>query len=300
MTRILFTRADLDRPERDVARRIGPAGSPWDIAVINGTARRFWSRSSGAFSLKWMAEGRARYGLECRAHTVSKSVAILVDQDQPYEMEFEGRPSSQSFCLFFARPLVAEAWASVEGGFAADIDPTTPRAFPNVPFAPSPQLGKRLEALCAGGPDADADEMEATLLLALGDAVGAALRHRRLIQRLPAAKASTRAHVLGLLERARARIVAADGVGVGLDALAIEAGLSKFHFLRLFKAVYASTPLAFAEQRRMSLAAKRLAGGVSPVIEIAADLGYESPSAFARAFHRHAGVAPAAFRAAAN
>jgi AraC family transcriptional regulator len=102
------------------------------------------------------------------------------------------------------------------------------------------------------------------------------------------------------LERAREAIVEVDGVGLNLNGLAAEVGLSKFHFLRLFKSAYGKSPLAFAEQRRMAAAARRLRAGPAPVIQLAADLGYESPSAFARAFRRHNGAAPAAFRSATN
>jgi AraC-like DNA-binding protein len=106
--------------------------------------------------------------------------------------------------------------------------------------------------------------------------------------------------VLGLLERSRARIAELHGVGITLEALAAGAGLSKFHFLRLFKAAYGVTPLALAERARMAAAAQRLATRSAPIGELAADLGYDSPSAFARAFRRYSGQTPAAFRAAAK
>jgi AraC-like DNA-binding protein len=102
---------------------------------------------------------------------------------------------------------------------------------------------------------------------------------------------------VSLLERARSLILAADGVGVDLKSLAAEVGLSRFHLLRLYKAAYGVTPLGFAEQTRMDAAERRLAASRRPVGEVAAQLGYESPSAFARAFRRHRGQSPAAFQA---
>jgi AraC-like DNA-binding protein len=215
-------------------------------------------------------------------------------------MEFEARSDSQSFCLFYAPAVVAGAWASLEAGWDPDAEPVAPRAFPNVVFTPPARMSALLSALHAGGPEAGAEALETRLLLVLAQATGAAMRHRRLAARVPAAKPATKAHVIGLLERAREAIVAADGVGVGLDALAAQAGLSKFHFLRLFKAAYGQSPLALAEQRRMDAAARRLRAGAVPVIQLAADVGYESPSAFARAFRRRHGLAPTAYRAASN
>ena len=296
--RIQFSLADVDDPRRDVARRIGLAGGPWDMAVINGRARRFWTRSAGGFSLKWMAEGRACYRLERRPHTVSRTAAVLVDHDQPYEMEFEGRGASQSFCLFYSKALVADAWASVEAGFDPGPAPAGLRGFPNVVFQPSERLAGILAGLAEDGPNADAGQMETRLLLALADAVETAHGHRGVARRLPAVKAVTRAHLLGLIERARIMIAEADGIGITLDDLAAQAGLSKFHFLRLFKRAHGQSPLAYAEDRRLLAAQARLRSTRQPIGEIAAGLGYESPSAFAKAFRRHTGAAPTAFRAA--
>jgi AraC-like DNA-binding protein len=238
--------------------------------------------------------------MDRRGHSVSPAAAVLVDQDQPYEMEFEARSPSQSFCLFFSKALVADAWASLAAGCEPEPDDAAPGGFPNVVFAPSGTLTRRLARLHADGPDACAEGMESRLLEALAEAVATARRHRRVAARVPAVKPATRAHVLGLLERGRERIIAAEGVGVSLEVLATEVGLSKFHFLRLFKAAYGQSPLAFAEQRRMAAAARRLASSPAPILQVAGDLGYDSPSAFARAFRRHQGAAPAAFRTEMN
>ena len=297
-TRIDFSVASAEAPGRDLVRRVGTEASDWSIFVLNGHGRRFSAQGSGAFSLKWMARGRARYGLDRRPRVVSPDAAVLVDQDQPYEMEFEARGGGESFCLFYSPALVAEAWASVEAGLSPAPGEAALRGFPNVVFQPSARLAGLLDGLHADGPDACETVMEQRLLLVLNEAVETAHRHRRIVGRLPAVKDSTRAHVLGLLERARAVIVEAGGVGVSLQSVAEAVGLSKFHLLRLFKAAYGMTPLLYAERQRMAAAERLLASTRRPVGEVAAELGYDSPSAFARTFRRHGHASPAAFRAA--
>ena len=153
-----------------------------------------------------------------------------------------------------------------------------------------------MHGLAAAGPDDEAAVLEARLLAALDEAVGAAHRHRGLAGRVPASRPATRAHLLAQLERARERILACGGVGCDLAGLAREAGLSKFHLLRLFKAVYGATPMAFAEKARIEAAAAALRASRRPVIEVAADAGYDSQSAFAKAFRRWMGAAPSAWR----
>jgi AraC-like DNA-binding protein len=157
-------------------------------------------------------------------------------------------------------------------------------------------LTAMLDRLHIDGVDGDAPLMERRLLLLLEEAVATAHRHRGQTKRIAAAKANTRSHLLTLIERARESMVAADGVGCDLDALATEAGLSKFHLLRLFKAVHGLTPMAYAERLRMESAAARLRSSHRSIYDISTSLGYESPSAFAKAFRRWTGAAPSAWR----
>jgi AraC-like DNA-binding protein len=295
-TRIIYRVTDVDAPERERTRAIGPETAPWSVFVLNGHARRFETRGAGAFSIKWMAEGRARYAVNRRPRTVSREAIMLVDQGQPYDMEFEARSGAQSFCLFFAEPLVREAWASREAGFAPSAETGPLRSFPNLLFRPTARLGAILHDLAAAGPDDEETMLEGRLLAALDEAVGSAHRHRGLAGRVPAARPATRAHLLASLERARDRIAEAGGVGCDLAGLAREAGLSKFHLLRLFKAVYGATPMAYAETLRIERAATALAASRRPVLEIAAAAGYDSQSAFAKAFRRRMGAPPSAWR----
>jgi AraC family transcriptional regulator len=288
--RIAYHVAHAAEPGRDVLRRIGlDDGGAWSVYLLNGHGRAYEARGQGAFSIKWMADGRARYELERRAKTVSRDSVVLVDHQQPYEMEFEARSGGQSFCLFYSPDLVAEAWASVEAGFDEPASPAL-RPFPNVPFRPSPRLEALLGALWRDGPDAEAIEDRA--LGALAEAVKAAHGHRRLAERTPAARPAARAHLVGVVERARAELDARRGVGASLDEVARLAGVSKFHLVRLFKALHGVTPMAYAERARMTAAEERLRSGAAPIGEVAADLGYDSPSAFAKAFRRWTGAAP--------
>ena len=49
-------------------------------------------------------------------------------------------------------------------------------------------------------------------------------------------------------------------------------------------------------RRRILLAARRLRESGAPIVDIAADVGYESEAAFNRAFKREFGSPPAAWR----
>jgi AraC-like DNA-binding protein len=87
---------------------------------------------------------------------------------------------------------------------------------------------------------------------------------------------------------------------IDLDRAAREAGLSSFHFLRLFSAVLGVTPHQYLVRSRLRRAARLLAEGDRPVTDVALDVGFGDLSNFVRTFGRAAGVSPRDFRHAAR
>jgi AraC-like DNA-binding protein len=86
------------------------------------------------------------------------------------------------------------------------------------------------------------------------------------------------------------------GTPMSLQQVAREAGLSRFHFLRLFKQAYGLTPFKHLTRLRMEEAKQRLARGDESVTDIAYACGYEDAAHFASAFRREVGVSPRRYR----
>jgi len=87
---------------------------------------------------------------------------------------------------------------------------------------------------------------------------------------------------------------------IDLEAAADHAGISPFHFLRLFSAVLGVTPHQYLLRSRLRHAARLLTDEDTAITDIAFDVGFADLSNFVRTFHRAAGVAPSAFREAAR
>jgi AraC-like DNA-binding protein len=83
-----------------------------------------------------------------------------------------------------------------------------------------------------------------------------------------------------------------------LHGLADIAGVSSFHFLRLFRAVTGTTPYQYVLQLRLREAATRLLRTEDPVTEIAFRAGFGDLSQFIRTFKAASGLSPSGFRAA--
>jgi AraC-like DNA-binding protein len=87
---------------------------------------------------------------------------------------------------------------------------------------------------------------------------------------------------------------------IELEDVADQAGLSPFHFLRLFSSVLGVTPHQYLVRSRLRHAARLLTDADKAVTDIAYDVGFGDLSNFVRTFHRAAGVSPLKFRQASR
>ncbi len=83
--------------------------------------------------------------------------------------------------------------------------------------------------------------------------------------------------------------------GLRIDMLAREAGLSLFHFVRVFTATFGCTPQHYVQARRTQHAKRLLAGACTPA-EAAAASGMSDQSHLTRWFKRSYGVTPAQYQ----
>lgn len=82
-----------------------------------------------------------------------------------------------------------------------------------------------------------------------------------------------------------------------LDDIADCGCVSRFHMARAFEAATGLSVMRYVRARRLSEAARRLAGGAPEILAVAIDAGYGSHEAFTRAFREQFGLTPDALRA---
>jgi AraC-like DNA-binding protein len=81
-----------------------------------------------------------------------------------------------------------------------------------------------------------------------------------------------------------------------LEDLARTAGTSRSVLAERFQQLVGSSPMQYLTQWRMLLAANLLRRSTAPLISIAEDVGYQTDTAFIRAFRREFGAPPATWR----
>ncbi|MGI5976276.1 MAG: helix-turn-helix domain-containing protein [Candidatus Limivicinus sp.] len=106
-----------------------------------------------------------------------------------------------------------------------------------------------------------------------------------------AAPAAPRQRYDPKIERALSYINENLSRNLSVEALADEVFLSKYHFMRLFKAQTGSTVHAYIRQKRLMYAARLIREGTS-ANKAAADSGFADYSTFHRAFRESFGISP--------
>ena len=111
-----------------------------------------------------------------------------------------------------------------------------------------------------------------------------------------AAKDATREDYRERVNRVIFHVEARLGESMTLEELARVASFSPFHFHRIFAAFTGESLAAFIRRLRLERAAQQLLHHGAPVTDIALGAGYETPSAFTRAFAALFGVSPTEYR----
>lgn len=82
---------------------------------------------------------------------------------------------------------------------------------------------------------------------------------------------------------------------INLTKLADIAGVSRFHFVRMFRRSIGATPMAYLERIRLERAQQMILTGKHTLAQIAAAVGYADQAHFTRRFRRHFGCTPAVY-----
>lgn len=100
-----------------------------------------------------------------------------------------------------------------------------------------------------------------------------------------------------LLQLSRARGLLSDvrTANASLSDAARAAGMSSYHFIRRFEAVFGETPHQFRTRERLTAAQRLLARGHS-VTDVCLEVGFSSLGSFSTLFTRKVGISPARYQ----
>lgn len=284
---------NVSRPGASRRMVFGPSKGP-AFAILNGRGSTFEGGADAPeLSLKWLARGAADYESERRSYRLAGRSQLLLNRGQPYRMRMRG--PSESFVLFFPKTAADAAW-QMQSGLGASM-PEIPTVAAASPLSLQSRLKELREACRQTKPNGET--LEELCCAVLNEVAAFAFARRSQFMRMPALRKTTREELLRRLVRAEAYLQDT-GAKATLAGAAREASLSPFHLIRVFDAAFGQTPLAYAAGKRLEHARAQLIGSRESIPDIALAAGYESRTAFDRAFLRRYRTTPGAIRAAAR
>ena len=251
-----------------------------DYRCDSGPGARPFVEMHGSFSVAYVRGGS--FGLRSRGRSFELVAgSILVGRPGDEYMCTHDHVCGDECLAFHLEPETVDAI----GG-----DPEAWRAGSVPPLPELMVLGELAQAVAEGQSDVGLDEIGLSLAARFVDV--ATERRRKPNRTTPRDRKRAVEAALWIDLHAHLEL--------DLDTVAAEAGLSSFHFLRVFSRVLGVTPHQYLIRSRLRHAARSLAEGSRSITDIAFDVGFGDLSNFVRTFHRAAGVSPRAFRQAAK
>jgi AraC family transcriptional regulator len=260
----------------------GPGWRALDVVCTHGPQDRPFEERHGDVSIAAVTAGMFQYRTRQGAALLAPGSLLLGNAGACFQCGHAHGQGDRCLAFHFSPEFVESVVADVPGARAIDF------ALPSLP--PLPELTFVLASAEAAREERDGAAFE-ELALRLAGTVAALLAPTRSAARRPSARDEKR------IANALRRIERDCHEPLTLAALAREAAMSRYHFLRSFAQVTGLTPHQYILRMRLHRAAVRLRWTCEAISAIAYDAGFNDLSTFNRRFRRMIGMSPGAFRA---
>jgi AraC-like DNA-binding protein len=269
--------------------RIVARGHGWTVADVLctcGPGDREFEERHGAFCIALVAAGAFEYRSETGGALMTPGAVMLGNAGECFECGHRHGAGDRCIAFRYAPECFERLFAEAGGSGrapsfdAARIEPTRVLA----PFVAAASTGVTAAARFAGLAWEE-------LALALAVRVVRLVGHPTPSDSKPVPRA-----VLARVVDTVRWIDEAPDTQLDLARLAEHAGLSPYHFLRIFERATGVTPHQYILRGRLRAAAQQLADAGGKIVDAALDCGFADLSNFNRAFRAEFGVTPRAYR----
>lgn len=255
-------------------------------------------------SIHCVRNGAEAFALDRRRLLVDDDSYLMLNAGNAYGSRIAStRLPLHSFSVHFRRGLVDEALAVAGAGTGASLDCSRPRDGMPAEFIEqltphnaivSPALRRLIGDIEDGEDDGDWLEEQCAVLLTRilrwHHGLGATLDD------WPAARAPLRREIERRIGLATDLMLTDYAKALTLQRIAEEACLSRYHFVRLFRAVHRMTPYAFLQRKRCAVATRLLRTTDLSIEAIAHAVGIANRITLFRLIRKHLHVSPSALR----
>jgi AraC-like DNA-binding protein len=276
-------------------------------SVLHGRGRHYHVESyKTTLSVKSVLQGEAVWRTRRGRFRLDPSAFVVLNHGQEYALDFVPGALTETLCLFFApgflelvRPgAVGTSRALLDDPHGGETGPAlevVERSHAKTgPVAAA--LGRLQSEVCA--PHVDPARLEDCFY----GAAAALVRHhestRAEMLAFPGARRATREELYKRLHCARDHLHSCYDEPLTVARVARAAALSPYHFQRLFKEAFGTTPMQYLQARRLQVARDLLMTTPLDITAICMNVGFSSLGSFSWLFRRRFGRSPRQLRQA--
>lgn len=253
------------------------------------------------FAIKYVIAGVEEYTVNGNKFEISGGSYLLANQFSEGSVTINYHTAVKGLCIDLSPDLLSEAVGSI-------VRPDTPYAdmalntFFNAPEflencygAKNTYLGKdllNLSAILSQNPDQPRAIPDDVFFTIAEHLVIDQISICKQLQNVKAIKYSTKKDLYRRLLKGKYFIDENFAQSPSIRQIAVIANLSEFHFFRLFKQTFGTTPYQYVLERKLQYANTKLKTQSLSITEIAFQSGFADVHAFSKAFKKQFGIAP--------
>lgn len=275
-------------------------GNYFNLSSLNAFEKTF---NSKGFAIKFVSEGTERYTINGQSFVVKAGNYLLLNGEKDAKVEIDNGKNVKGMCITLTDRFLSEVVAGLRAPDTPVSDDELASFFITDHFLENQYssahtlLGQQLQGIntevlrqaLSGG------QINHELFFNLAEQVVLDQTHVfKQLQSIRSVKSATRRDLCRRVLIGKEYIDGHFTEALTIETIAKAAGMSEYHFFRLFKQTIGVSPYQYVFTCRMKLAGKMLQATYS-VLDTAISCGFSDIHSFSKAFKKYYGVAPTGF-----
>ncbi len=280
--------------------RVGDTGNVFNLSSLKDFEHSMVSR---CFAIKFVRDGIERYTIHKQNYAVTSGSYLLLNGEKEGKVIIDSNKEVKGMCLNISNNLIAEVVSALRASDTPFSDPAlsdffyTDHFLENQYHAPHTFLGRKLQEITEriNNHSFSNDQVDLELFYQLAEClVNDQVTVFKQLQSIRTVKAGTQRDLCRRVLRGKEFIDSHYAETLTIEQIAQMAGMSEYHFFRLFKQITGSTPYQYILSSRLKQAALLLEADYS-VSDTAIAMGFSDIYSFSKVFKKHFGLSPTAY-----
>ena len=277
--------------------RVDDTGNIFNLSSLKDFER---SMTSHCFAIKFVRDGIERYTINNHLYTVNSGSYLLMNGYKEGRVVIDSEKEVKGMCLNISNELIADVVSTIQAPDTPVSDLELSNFFYSKEFlenqyqAPHTELGRRLQCIndSINNRIFTHDQVNQELFYSLAEAlVSDQVQVFKQLQSVKAVRNETQRDLCRRVLRGKEFIDSNYSEILTIETIARTAGMSEYHFFRLFKQVMKVTPYQYILSVRLKNAVLLLKADYS-VSETAFSTGFTDIYSFSKAFKKYYKVPP--------